>query len=494
MGNSSLKLPVRTLNVLVVDDERELRESLSQILTHMGHNVLVAEKGEEALSIIRERGIDTPTSIHMVLLDVLMPGVSGLEVLRQIRQRDPSITVLIITAHGNIRDAVEAMRVGAYNYIEKPIQQRDLEDLVRNASEAHNLVEETSLSSPKVTLENGEEFIGKSHQMRAVFQVIQKLGSVNTSVLIRGENGTGKELVARAIHFNSPRKDKPFVGINCAAISENLIESEFFGHEKGAFTGAEHRHIGKFQYAEGGTLFLDEIGDISPSLQVKLLRVLQERKFTPIGSNREIKCDVRIIAATNRNLEEMIRNHEFRQDLFYRLNVMPIQLPPLRDRTEDIPNLVAHFIDKFNALHLRKGTSREIRGIREDALNALRNYLWPGNIRELENIIERSFVLETTYYLTLPSLPEFLSPKSERAHLSSNPEGSKTIAIDFHMQKEQFERDFIVHALKRFKGRINQTATHAGIPKNTLLRKIRKYSIDPGDYGPVDQFGEERQT
>lgn len=480
------------MNVLVVDDERELLVALTQVLVRMGHHVFEAENGEKALSIIKERGLDAPTSIHMVLLDVNMPGLSGLEVLREIKIRDPSITVLIITAHGNIRDAVEAMREGAYNYIEKPVQQTDIEALVKKASEAHVLLHELGLSSPKMILDDGEEFIGKSHQMRAVFQVIHRLGQVNTSVLIRGENGTGKELVARAIHFNSPRKDKHFVAINCGAIPENLIESEFFGHEKGAFTGADHRHIGKFQYAEGGTLFLDEIGDIQPAMQVKLLRVLQERKFTPVGSNREIRCDVRIVAATNKNLEDLIRTGIFRQDLFYRLNVMPVQLPPLRERTEDIPNLVEHFIEKFNALHDRRGTDREIHGIREDALNALRNYTWPGNIRELENIIERSFVLENSRYITLASLPSELIPKQENIDpLQTEFRNPSMIAIDFHNQKEQFERDFIVKALTRFNGRINQTATHAGIPKNTLLRKIRKYSINPTEFGPVDQFGED---
>ncbi|MGZ3688559.1 MAG: sigma-54-dependent transcriptional regulator, partial [Bdellovibrionota bacterium] len=438
------------------------------------------------LRIVRERGTDSPASVHMILLDVNMPGMSGLQVLREVRAYDPSICVLIITAHGNIRDAVEAMRDGAYNYIEKPVQQSDIEDLVKQASMAHTLIQETGLASPKLILDNGEEFIGRSKQMRDVFQVIHRLGSVNTSVLIRGENGTGKELVARAIHFNSPRKDKPFVAVNCGAIPENLIESEFFGHEKGAFTGADNRHIGKFQYSEGGTLFLDEIGDISAAMQVKLLRVLQERKFTPIGSNREIRCDVRIVAATNRPLEDMIRSGEFRQDLFYRLNVMPIELPPLRERVEDIPNLVEHFIEKFNVLHARTGN--EIRGIREDALNALRNYLWPGNIRELENMIERAFVLETSHYLTLASLPEMLKPRATDRPAES------TQAIDFHNQKEQFEREFIVNALRRFGGRINQTVTHAGIPKNTLLRKIRKYGINPGEFGPVDQDGEERRS
>ncbi len=491
MLRSSL-LPLRPYNVLVVDDEIELRESLKQILSGLGHHVFQAENGQEALAILKDRGVDSPASIHMVLLDVHLPGISGLEVLREIKSHDPSITTLIITAHGNIRDAVEAMRDGAYNYIEKPVQDSDIKALIEKASQAHVMIEEMGLSSPTLTLDNGEEFIGRSHQMRAVFQVIQRLGQVNTSVLIRGENGTGKELVARAIHFNSLRKDKPIVALNCGAIPESLMESEFFGHEKGSFTGADQRHIGKFQYSEGGTLFLDEIGDIPYSMQVKLLRVLQERKFTPVGSNREIRCDVRIIAATNRNLDEMIENHEFRQDLFYRLNVMPILLPPLRERTEDIPNLVQHFIEKYNAQHDRQGTEKEIRGIREDALNALRNYRWPGNIRELENIIERAFVLENTLYIALDSLPENLWPKScPHPHVPNFPDPS-TVAIDFHNQKEQFEREFILHALRRFRGKINQTATHAGIPKNTLLRKIRKYAINPADYGPVDQYGEEK--
>jgi two-component system, NtrC family, response regulator AtoC len=470
-------------NVLVVDDERELRESLSHLLTTMGHTVVRAASGEEALRVLHERGIDNPSSIHLVLLDVSMPGMSGLEALREIRAHDPSITVLIITAHGNIRDAVVAMREGAYNYIEKPVRQSDVEGLIRKAREAHSLVQELGLNAPRLTLDNGEEFIGNSRGMRAVFQVIQRLGQVTTSVLIRGENGTGKELVARAIHFNSPRKDRPFVAVNCAAIPENLIESEFFGHEKGAFTGADQRHIGKFQYAEGGTLFLDEIGDISPSMQVKLLRVLQERKFTPVGSNREIRYDVRIVAATNRNLEDRIAQGEFRQDLFYRLNVVPIDLPPLRERIDDIPVLVEHFIEKFNAQHGRIQPGTPIRGIREDALNALRNCLWPGNIRELENVIERAFVLEGTHYITLASLPENLWPKADRpAAQPQNGLTGSTVAIDFHNQKEQFEREFILNALRRFGGRINQTVAHAGIPKNTLLRKIRKYGINPAEY------------
>jgi two-component system response regulator AtoC len=484
----------RSLNVLVVDDERELRESLSEVLVSMNHQVYEASLGEEALTIIRGRGTDSPQSIHMVLLDVNMPGMSGLETLKEIRNFDPSISVLIITAHGNIRDAVEAMREGAFNYIEKPVQRNDIEELVQKASTAHELIQETGLSSPKLKLDNGEDFIGSSSKMRTVFQIIHRVGMVNTSVLIRGENGTGKELVARAVHFNSPRKEKPFVAVNCGAVPENLIESEFFGHEKGAFTGAEQRHIGRFQYAEGGTLFLDEIGDVSPAMQVKLLRVLQEKKFTPIGSNREIRCDVRIIAATNRNLEQMIERGQFREDLFYRLNVMPIELPPLRDRVEDIPVLIEHFIEKFNRSHGRAGSDQAIRGIREDALRAIKSFRWPGNIRELENLVERAFVLETSPYITMNSLP----PNVLVNLPMSTPEAGRPLpienqAIDFHNQKEKFERDFILIALTRFGGRINQTVAHAGIPKNTLLRKIKKYGINPSEYGPVDSEGEAQE-
>jgi two-component system response regulator AtoC len=470
----------RRKEVLIVDDERELRESLAVTLRTFGYSPVLAETGEEAVQLLVDRGADTPESFSLVLLDVNLPGMSGLEVLRQIRSFDPSVSVLIITAHGNIRDAVEAMREGAFNYIEKPVQDEDILEAVRGASEAHSLVREMGLqAAPRITLESGEEFVGSGRKMRQVFEVINRLGQVNTSVLIRGENGTGKELVAKAIHFNSSRKDRPFVAVNCGAIAENLIESEFFGHEKGAFTGADTRHIGKFQYAEGGTLFLDEIGDISPSLQVKLLRVLQERKFTPVGSNREIRCDVRIIAATNRPLEEMIRRGHFRQDLFYRLNVMPIQLPPLRDRLDELPHLVKSFIEKFNSLHGRQGET-EIMGIRDDAMEALRTHRWPGNVRELENVIERAFVLENSRMLTLGSLPEELKPVWMRPLESVSSSGLTIDEIDFNDQKERFEREFILQALRRNHGRINQTVANAGIPKNTLLRKMRKYGITAG--------------
>jgi len=380
------------------------------------------------------------------------------------------------------------------------------------ALRAKHMVQNMSYSAPVFKLPNGTDFIGQSSEMKRIFGVIDKLSRVDTAVLIRGESGTGKELVAQALHFNSPRKDNRFVTINCSAIPETLIESEFFGHEKGAFTGADSRKIGKFQYADGGTLFLDEIGDISAAMQVKLLRALQEKKFNPVGSNREVEVNLRIVAATNRNLEEMIKKNEFREDLFYRLNVLPIQLPPLRDRKNDIEALARYFIEKFNQQH-----RKNITHLSPEAMAILKSHSWPGNIRELENVIEHSFVIETTEEITPDSLPESLTHGIESkfsgfpsriSHLPECKEGDQaqpaisisaggaigipigegkgfTLDInrlDFQANKEEFERQFLISALKAFHGRINQTALHANIPKKTLLRKLEKYGINARDY------------
>jgi transcriptional regulator with PAS, ATPase and Fis domain len=324
--------------------------------------------------------------------------------------------------------------------------------------------------------------------MKRIFQIVERLARVNTSVLIRGENGTGKELVAQGLHCNSPRKDYPFVAINCGAIPENLIESELFGHEKGAFTGADQRKIGLFQSAVKGTIFLDEVGDTSLATQVKLLRVLQDHTFTPVGSTREIKADVRVIAATNHDLEKLIENGSFREDLYYRLNVMPIFLPPLRERVEDIPGLVHHFIDKFRQAH---GT--RIQGIAPEALGMLESFHWPGNIRELENAIEHAFVLEASDQITIFSLPEYIRKATRKGAPLVTPlhpaVPSEPIfeGMDWEKGKESFEREFIIQALRRNSGRINLTAEQSNIPKNTLLRKIKKYNINPREYGgPVN--------
>lgn len=477
--------------VLVVDDDNALRLTVGSAFAERHYHVDEASDGEMALNKVMS------TKYDLVLLDVNMPKMSGLEALKQIKAYDNSIIVVVLTAYSNVKDAVEAVRQGAYNYLEKPIKSDDLVALVDRALKAHSFAKSALLSAPAMpgntagtgSSSENKGLIGSSTGMKRIFTMIEKVGRVDTSVLVRGESGTGKELVARAIHLNGPRKDERFVAINCSAIPENLIESEFFGHEKGAFTGADGRKIGKFQYADGGTLFLDEIGDISPALQVKLLRALQEQKFTPVGANREVEVNVRIVAATNRNLEEMIKRGEFREDLFYRLNVLPIYLPPLRERKDDILPLVQHFLDKFNGTYGHK-----IDGVSTEAGELLMKYNWPGNIRELENVIEHAFVIESEKTISAASLPDSirgLSRSAGRSALSVDNAGTgreefsfaiKADNLDFQSQKEEFEKHFIISALKVFNGRINQTALHANIPKKTLLRKLEKYGLTAKDY------------
>lgn len=487
--------------ILVVDDDQGLRETVTAALRADLYEVEQAQDGEEAVLKVKAGSYD------LVLLDVNMPKKNGLEALREIKAFDPTILVIILTAFSNVRDAIEATKEGAYNYLEKPVQSQQLVALIDRALRAHKLVESVALHSPNVSLPSSPDFIGQSDEMKKIFYIISKLSQVETAVLIRGESGTGKELVAQALHYNSPRKDNRFVTINCSAIPETLIESEFFGHEKGAFTGAESRKLGKFQYADGGTLFLDEIGDISAAMQVKLLRALQQKRFTPVGSNREIEVNVRIVAATNRNLEEMIKSGEFREDLFYRLNVIPIHLPPLRERKKDLNHLINHFMEKFRSLH-----GKQILDISSDAQALLENHTWPGNIRELENVIEHAFVIESSQKIEVESLPAALTrkagdlikgqllqfkplekPSTETEAKSSDvleaPTGFVINAkkLDFQASKEEFERQFLIAALKTFDGRINQTALHANIPKKTLLRKLEKYGIVAKHYSKSGQ-------
>lgn len=470
-------------SILVVDDEAELRKQIVTLLRDKGYEVDEAEDGLDAAQKLAQK------PYPLILCDVKMPRMTGPELLKHITDHEYSSSVALITAHGTIKDAIEAIREGAFDYIEKPINESQLFSLVEKAERAFDMIQKIAYSAPQLETGDGaSDVVGQSRGMKRVFQLVERLTRVNTSVLIRGENGTGKELVARAIHFNSPRKDGPFVAVNCAAIPENLIESELFGHEKGAFTGADQRKIGKFQFAAKGTLFLDEIGDTSPATQVKLLRVLQEHAFTPVGSNREIKADVRIVAATNQDLEKMIKDGKFREDLYYRLNVMPMFLPPLRERKEDIPSLVNHFIEKFNSEHLAR-----VKGITQEALSALENFHWPGNIRELENAIEHAFVVETTDHITFFSLPEYIRKTGRKTiPMPQAPvkPGEKAAypfdTTDWEKGKESFEREFIIHALKTNQGRINLTAEQANIPKNTLLRKIKKYNINPKEYGATE--------
>lgn len=484
------------LKVLVVDDDATLRLSVKSTLSTSGKFIVEeAFDGLDAVEKVKKN------NYNVVLMDVDMPRLNGLDALNEMKEYDPSIVVIIMTAYATIESAVKAVKDGAYNYVSKPIKSEELLAMVEKALEAHSMISEVAASAPVLTMESGRKIIGNTAQMQKVFNIIGRLSKVDTPVLVRGASGTGKELVARAIHVNSSFKDGPFVAINCSAIPENLFESELFGHEKGAFTGADQRKIGKFQYAEGGTLFLDEVGDMPLLMQVKLLRVLQERVFTPVGSHREIEAQVRIIAATNRPLEKMIQEGTFREDLYYRLNVMPIFLPSLCERRDDIERLTYMFIKRFN-----ERQNKKIQGIAPNALACLKKYDWPGNIRELENVIEHAFILEESNMLTLKSLPEkFLASMgieitapnttdslafddvNEVDSHDGDDDRDEMVTIsgdelDFNRHKEAFEREFIIKALRAFKGRINQTALHANIPKKTLLRKIEKYGIVAKDY------------
>lgn len=473
------------MRLLVVDDDETLRLTVRLALESRGYEVHEASDGLEAVQLLERN----PT-YQVVILDVNMPRMNGLEALQRIKEMNPQIFCLILTAHSDVKDAVVAIKCGAYDYIEKPVDAEQILAVIDSAQEAISLVETVAFSAPKVQFDEGRSMIGGSSEIKKVYHIIYKLSKVETAVLVRGESGTGKELVARALHYNSSRKKGPFVAVNCAAIPENLIESELFGHERGAFTGAEKRKVGKFQFADGGTLFLDEIGDISQSMQVTLLRVLQEKMFTPIGSNLELKADVRIIAATNKPLERLIRDGSFRSDLFYRLNILPIILPPLRDRQSDIPPLTEFMINKFNKEH-----DRRIRNLDAKAMKILLKYSWPGNIRELENVIEHAFILENTDIIRAAALPRhilfneqdsvgenYIAEDLVGGYSNENTMPDDFSELNYPASKEKFEREFLVKALKVFEGKINQTAAHTKLTKITLLRKLDKYGINPKEY------------
>lgn len=457
----------KPINILIVDDEADLRASIASILEQEISDPLVcdqASNGKEALHLVEKNFYE------LIIMDVKMPEMNGLEALQKIKELDPRTFVVLITAHSNVRDAIEAIKDGAYDYLEKPINRTKLMEIYKKSQEAKELVQDVVASLPIFDDDVNTDFVSESQKMREVFNLVYKVSKVDTTVLIRGENGTGKELVARAIHYNSHRKFSPFVAINCAALPEGLVESELFGHEKGAFTGADERKIGKFQLANEGTLFLDEIGELKPDIQVKLLRVLQEKKFNPVGSNRELETSARIVTATNQNLEKMIIDGTFREDLFYRLNVMPIFLPPLRERAEDLKNLTEYFVQKYSEKY-----QKPVPTIDPSVLDILRNHNWPGNIRELENLIERLLILHSPGKIEIQHLPPNLQQIKNNGPANKDP-------LDFEKFKEDAEKDFIISALKANRGRINQTVANANIPKNTLLRKIKKFNINPKDY------------
>ena len=371
-------------SILIVDDEPNIRRVLGAVFAKAGYEVFTAENGRKALDVI-----SAELSIDVMLCDLIMPDLNGVEVLRSAKEMNPRLSVVMITAHGTIRTAVDAMKLGAFDYITKPFDMDEIKLIVKNALERSRLLAENiQLKQELQSRYRFDGIVGDSRKMQEVFKIVERVASSNATVLVRGESGTGKELIARAVHYNSPRRDKPFIAVSCAALPETLLESELFGYEKGAFTGAVGQKAGRFELAHRGTLFLDEIPDISPAMQVKMLRVLQEREFERVGGTKPVRVDVRLLAATNRDLEQAVANGEFRPDLYYRLQVIQIFLPPLRERREDIPALVEHFIEKFN-----KENGKNIKFVSPEAMDLLMKYNWPGNIRELENAIERGVVL-----------------------------------------------------------------------------------------------------
>ncbi len=453
------KIKMKKANILVVDDEKSMRDSMHMLLRD-NYNVHLARSGKEAISIIKEHPID------LVLLDIRLPEIDGIEILKIIKGHDENIEVIMVTAVIMVKEAVEAIRMGAYDYITKPFDIDALQEQVEKVLEKRTLVQENSLLRLMIEKDyQFEKIIGKSKEIREVFKIIDDVARSNATILITGESGTGKELVARAIHNRSPRRDKLFVAVNCAAIPENLLESELFGHERGSFTGAHERQIGKFEIANGGTLFLDEIGSMPLPMQAKLLRAIQEKEIERIGAGYPTPVDVRIISATNSDLRAAIKKYKFREDLYYRLNVIPIHLPPLRERREDIPLLANHFLHKFN-----QKFGKNIKGIKKEAMELLANYDWPGNIRELENLVERLAVLTKTDQIGPDRLPAEI-----KGELPCQPDSSET-TLQEAVQK--FEADFIRQTIKKAGGKKGKAAELLGIHRNTLLQLEKKLNLE----------------
>ncbi len=436
--------------ILVVDDEDIVRESLRDWLDGVGYKVDIAESADKALKIIKQK------KTKIMIADLIMPGMNGIELMKKAREIVPTISTVIITAHGTIQTAITAIREGAYDYVEKPFCPEKVELLIKNLVEHQNLVEENISLRRKI--EDRFHFggiIAKSPKMLKIIELIKTVAPANATILIIGKTGTGKEVIARAIHHQSPRRNRPFIATSCAALPEGLLESELFGHEKGSFTGAVERKKGKFEAGDKGTLFLDEIGEINANTQIHLLRALEEKKITRVGGNEEINVDVRIIAATNRNLKTMVTQGTFREDLYYRLNVVTIDLPPLKDRMEDILPLAEHFLKKY-----AEENNKNIKNFSDDVVKFMLNYSWPGNVRELENMIERGVILSKNTAITLDELPQDI--------IHPTPVEGKTV--------EAVTRNHIINVLEETKGNISKAAEILGIRRMTLYNKLKKYN------------------
>jgi len=447
--------------ILIVDDEVDALDLMEELFQKNGYETYTARNGLEALSIIRDHEPD------IMISDLVMPEMDGMKLLDVVSKKYPDIAVIMITAHGTIETAVEAMKKGAKDYILKPLRLDEIVAKVETIAQLKSLIRENEYLREKLAKKyKFDNIVGKNKKMLELFELVKDVAKTSSTVLIRGESGTGKELIAHAIHFNSDRAKKPFVKVNCAVLAENLLESELFGHVKGAFTGAIKDKLGRFELAHGGTIFLDEIGDISPNMQLKLLRVIQEGEFERVGGTETIKVDVRIIAATNRNLEEAMQKGEFRQDLYYRLNVIPIEVPPLRERRDDIPLLVSHFLEKFN-----REFNKQIQAVDDEAMKYLQSYHWPGNIRELENLLERAVVLNKTGILTIKDFPPYVVQSQEPETFEIDTNRSLNELVD------AYEKQIILKALRENNFNKLRTAEKLGIHRSTFMSKLKKYGI-----------------
>lgn len=449
---------LKNAHILIIDDEEKMRLLLERVLNKHGAFVETAKDGDEAIRRIESHRYD------IVLADIKMPGISGMDVLKTTTALHPESQVIMMTAFGTVDSAVEAMKAGAYHYINKPFKMDELLLIINKALEEKSLRREVQTLRKEVqTKYCFDNIIGKSKAMQGVFDIIRRVADSKSTILIYGQSGTGKELVAKAIHYNSSRRDKPFVTINCSALPETLLESELFGHVKGSFTGAIANKKGLFEEAHQGTIFLDEIGEISPALQVKLLRVLQEKEIKRVGSTTTTVVDIRLIAATNKDLEEEVRLGNFRDDLYYRLSVIPIHLPPLKERPEDIPLLANHFMAKYAA-----ETNSPVKSISKEAMRYLVNYHWPGNVRELENVIERALTLGRSDTI----LPEDLPP-----HIRTEKPPSTEAEPERDPTLEELEREYIKKILRKVRGHKIEAAKILGIDRRTLYRKEKKYGL-----------------
>lgn len=463
--------------ILVVDDEESIREFLEIMLKKEGYEIACAEDGQVAIDLLQKRSFD------MVISDLQMPNVTGIELLKHVKDNYPDLLFMMITAFGTTESAVDAMKMGAYDYITKPFKIDEVRLNIANALRSQSLeVENRSLKKELEKEYSFQNFVGNSDPMHRIFDLIKRVSQTPTNVLITGDSGTGKEMVAKAIHYNGPLKEKPFVTINCGAIPESLMESEMFGHKKGSFTGAVSDKSGLFEVASGGTLFLDEVGELPITIQVKLLRAIQEKVIRRVGGVEDIHVDVRIIAATNRDLEQMVEENTFRQDLFYRLNVINIKTPPLRDRSEDIPLLAKHFLQKYND---RLG--KNIASINTEAMQVLKKYDYPGNVRELENIIERTVALEGGAEILPESLPPFVSTPSGRKMASSHEIEVTEDGLDLDKVVGQIEKELLIKAIHTSGGVKKKAAKLLNITFRSMRYRVEKYGLG----SPNDDDGDE---